>query len=286
MTKEDRIIGIGGGAFFVIAPIMYNLIGPPYNFILLALLFAVAFWGISPLFAQKIGVIRQIPRFRRDKMFANIAMGLGIAIFCVAAVWRVAIAGSDPADKNEPRPTQGVSQDGTGNVHSTGQSGGQNIGTQNNYYGSGPQSNGPEMDAAHKAASPEIKALMADKEIFRPIYRQYIDEKLGGVRPTNVEVLKTPEAVNYYNDHLATQGSKLRVTRKNIDKLFGSIIERVNITNFHSKGVVLDNSNGNTFGKLNISGVGEALTLKNAHNNSFDETNINQSPKATTKTPE
>lgn len=69
-------------------------------------------------------------------MFANIAMGLGITIFCVAAVWSAAMAGPDNPDKSTSGPTTPTGP--TFNDQHGGQTGGV-------IHNNGPVYNAPEQ---------------------------------------------------------------------------------------------------------------------------------------------
>lgn len=127
--------------------------------------------------------------------------------------------------------------------------------------------------------SPEIKSLLADKAVLRPIYIKYSQEVLGLSRP-DYSRLKTPEAMAYYNKNLEAQGQKLRVTKQNIDLLFSNIFGSVKVKDFSGYGVSIQGGGGNVFGSLEISGTGNALTLKDTKDNKFEKTKITVAPLA------
>jgi hypothetical protein len=103
LSREDRIIGIGFAALLVLATIMYDKMGSPYNFIVLLALIAICFYGFSPLVAEIIKMSRWLPRFRRDSMFASIFMTIAVVLFCGAALWSVAT--TTPSDVGSTSPT-------------------------------------------------------------------------------------------------------------------------------------------------------------------------------------
>jgi hypothetical protein len=116
----------------------------------------------------------------------------------------------------------------------------------------------------------ETQKLIADKNVFLPIYFSY--KRKMGPSVTDAQ-LESSDAISFYNDELKKIGYDLVVTSENVQTLAGNLF--TNIVTVGKKGIVMNNGNGNVFDKIDITASDTGIDMNSSDNNKFSNVKIN-----------